>query len=69
MSFSGASQSEQDIPNPEEQARVILETCEGDIHEARAIAATNLRFADSAEDVRYWSKVDAFMARLLIAEY
>jgi hypothetical protein len=56
MSFAGNSNSS--IPNPLEQARVLLEVCCDDLHDARAIAATNVKFARTEENILYWCQVE-----------
>jgi hypothetical protein len=58
MSFECEFTSGPEVPNPDEQARVILEIGDNDISEARLIAATNVRFARSGEGIRYWSQVE-----------
>jgi hypothetical protein len=58
MSFDCESAPEPDVPNPTEQARVILEVCHYDISDARAIAARNVKFARTQEDIGYWSQVE-----------
>ena len=48
----------EDFPDPREQAEALLEICQGDISEAQAIAATNLRFSKCQADRIYWSRVE-----------
>jgi len=53
MSFVRESANWPEIPNPMKQARVILEICNDDIHQARAITATNIKFARTEVDRRF----------------
>ena len=50
------------FPDPAEQAEALLETCEGDIHEAKGIAATNYKFANYPADRLYWSRVEVLIS-------
>lgn len=47
-----------EIPNPAEQAAVILEICEDNIHDAKVIAGINLKSATTEEDILYWFRVE-----------
>jgi hypothetical protein len=51
------------FPNPVEQAEALLEICQGDVHEAQAIATTNLKFAKYQADRLYWSRVEALISK------
>lgn len=51
----------EDFPDPAEQAQALLEICEGDVHEAQAIAAMNLEFSKREGDRIYWSRVETFI--------
>ena len=57
MNFDRQYASAPEIPNPTEHARVILEICQNDVDEARAIAVRNFNFARSEDDILYWSRV------------
>ena len=50
------------FPDPAEQAEALLETCEGDIREAKGIAATNYKFANYPADRLYWSRVEVLIS-------
>lgn len=55
MDFEGEFAQQPDVPNRTRQARVILENCQNDINEARVIAPTNVMFAETWENIDYWS--------------
>ena len=55
MRFEDKSIASPDLPEPAEQAAVLLEIFEGDICEAKAVADTNVRFATTEQDILYWS--------------
>lgn len=52
-----------DFPDPAEQAEALLENCQGDVREAQAIAATNLRFSDCQADRTYWLRVETLILK------
>jgi hypothetical protein len=58
MAVDGQAVFHEDFPDPAEQAEALLETCQGDVCEARGIAATNLRFSKCQADRIYWSRVE-----------
>jgi hypothetical protein len=51
MRFEDKSIASPDLPEPAEQAAVLLEIFEGDICEAKAVADTNVRFATTEQDI------------------
>lgn len=53
----------EDFPDPAEQAEALLEICQGDMREAHAIAATNLRFSKCQADRTYWSRVEILIMK------
>ena len=50
------------FPDPAEQADALLEFCEGEIDEARRIAAINHKFARHEADRIYWARVEALIS-------
>jgi hypothetical protein len=63
MSIDGETAFDADFPVLAEQAEALLETCQGDVVEARRIADTNLEFAGGVEMRRYWSSVGACLSK------
>jgi hypothetical protein len=63
MSIDGQTAFEADFPVPAEQAEALLETCQGNVAEARRIADTNLEFAGGEEMRCYWSSVSACLSK------
>jgi hypothetical protein len=63
MSIDSQTAFEADFPVPAGQAEALLETCQGDVAEARRIADTNLEFAGGEEMRRYWSTVCACLSK------
>ena len=63
MSIDGQTAFDADFPVPAEQAEALLETCQGDVVEARRIAETDLEFAGGLEMRRYWSSVGACLSK------
>ena len=55
-----------DCLDPTEQARVIVEVCDGDIREAKSIANINVKFAKSAEIRRFWLQVEVSISARMI---
>jgi hypothetical protein len=53
----------EDFPDPAQQAEALLEICQGDVWEAQAIAATNLRFSKCQTDRTYWSRVEILILK------
>ena len=53
----------EDFPDPGEQAEALLEICQGDVCEAQAIAATNLRFSRCQADRTYWLRVETLILK------
>lgn len=53
----------EDFPDPAQQAEALLEICQGDVGEAQAIAATNLKFSKYQADRIYWSRVETLIVK------
>jgi hypothetical protein len=63
MAVDGQAVFHENFPDPAEQAEALLEICQGDVREAQAIAATNLRFSGCQTDRIYWSRVETLILK------
>jgi hypothetical protein len=61
MNFPSETAAWPDFPNPAGQARAILETCHDDINDAHVLVTANVKFARTAEDLRFWEKVQMLL--------
>jgi hypothetical protein len=49
--------------NPADHATSMIESCQGDVHEALAMARTNIEFACTDDGRDYWARVAAAIER------
>jgi hypothetical protein len=63
MSFDSVAVLCSDFPDPDEQAKAILEICDENVQIARSLVWTRLRFARTVEEIHYWVQVERVLAK------
>jgi hypothetical protein len=63
MRFDAVTALWGDFPDPAEQARAILESCDDNVDAARSLVAARFKFARDIEELRYWCQVEELLSK------